>query len=310
MHSGHIRGRLPSGSGAPGYTTGITALAMILSIMACGGDTPDDASGAVADAGVGQVIDSVGRFVRIEPGTFTMGSPEGELGRQDDEIQHAVTLTRAFLLQATEVTQGEYSALMRGNPSAFTDCGVDCPVEQVRWFDATAYANAVSATEGLAPCYDASGEVVGGATVYDCEGYRLPTEAEWEYAARAGTTTATYRGNLSGDPFSCVRQANLDLIAWHCGNLGDMAQPVGGKQANAWGLYDMLGNVWEWTHDWYGEYGGPVTDPSGAASGSYRVVRGGSWGFLAVDARAAMRGYVDPDGGIFYRGFRLARTLP
>ena len=250
-------------------------------------------------------------FVRIEPGTFVMGSPESELGRYSDENQHSVTLTRSFLLQTTEVTQEQWQAVMASNPSYFSDCGSNCPVESVSWYDAIAYANAESASEGLAPCYSALGEVIGGATVYDCTGYRLPTEAEWEYAARAGTTTASYGGELSGDPSSCDAQPSLESIAWYCGNSGDRTQAVGGKAANAWGLYDMLGNVWEWTWDWYGSYpGGAVTDPVGASSGSDRVLRGGGWNGYANYARAANHASGDPDGRFNDYGFRLARSLP
>ena len=164
-----------------------------------------------------------------------MGSPESEEYRDSDEVQHRVTLTRAFLLQATEVTQAQYQALMGNNPSKFSNCS-DCPVEKVSWIDAIAYVNALSKKESLPACYDSKGEVIGGRTVYDCKGYRLPTEAEWEYAARGGAQGARY--------------GNLDNIAWYDGNSGRKTHPVGKKRPNSFGLYDMLGNVWEWCHDW------------------------------------------------------------
>ena len=252
-------------------------------------------------------------FVRIEPGTFTMGSPEGEVGRFRNETQHTVTLTRAFLLQTTEVTQGQYESLMGANPSSFSGCGADCPVETVSWHDAVAYANALSVSEGLPACYDdgcnsvCAGEIVGGATVYDCIGYRLPTEAEWEYAARAGTTTETYAGDLTD---STCGDTTLRSIAWFCGNSEDQTNPVAGKAPNAWGLYDMHGNVWEWTSDWYDDYPGAVTDPVGRSNGMYRVLRGGSWLDSAGYERAAYRN----PGSPFVRqngfGFRVARSLP
>ncbi|PJB46490.1 MAG: hypothetical protein CO108_05810, partial [Deltaproteobacteria bacterium CG_4_9_14_3_um_filter_63_12] len=172
-------------------------------------------------------------YVRIEPGTFIMGSPSGEHGRWKDERQHEVTLTRGFFMKATEVTQGEYKALMGNNPSRFKSCGENCPVEQVNWREAVDYCQALSRSEGLEECYGDGRRLKS----LDCAGYRLPTESEWEYAARAGTTGARY-----GD---------LSEIGW-CN--GSRTHAVGQKKANAWGLYDMIGNVDEWTGDWYGSY--------------------------------------------------------
>lgn len=264
-------------------------------------------------------------FALVPAGTFTVGSPSGELGRFSSETQHTVTLTRDFLMQTTEVTQGQWQALMGNNPSSFGSCGDACPVERVTWWEAAAYANALSESEGLTACYSLTGcsrtpgtgmECSGatatgaGGNPYNCVGYRLPTESEWEYAARAGTTTATYLGNLQA-PFNCDPQPNLEPIAWYCENSGDMPHPVAGLGANAWGLYDMLGNVWEWTWDGYdGDYPGSTTDPTGASGGSYRVLRGGSWGFYARFTRAAYRSYDFPGYRFDYLGFRLARTAP
>jgi formylglycine-generating enzyme required for sulfatase activity len=259
---------------------------------------PDDRDGmATADCPAG--------FVRIAPGTFMMGSPESEEGRSNDETQHRVTITRAYCMKATEVTQGEWQAVMGSNPSSFKDCGANCPVEQVSWDDAVGYANAMSRREGLPECY--SGSTFAG---LDCRGYRLPTEAEWEYAARAGTTGATY--------------GNLDNVAWYNWNLAwywwfpvVITHAVRqGEQPNAWGLYDMLGNVWEWTGDWYETAPGTVTDPTGPAGGSFRVSRGGSFyrgGSRDVPrfgVRAASRGTGTPVFRYDYLGFRLSRTAP
>ena len=227
-----------------------------------------------------------------------MGSPSSEEYRDSDETQHRVTLTRGFCLQSTEVTQGQWETLMGSNPSTFDSCGTDCPVERVDWLDAVEYANALSRSEGLAACYTSSGGVVGGGSVYDCAGYRLPTEAEWEYAARAGTPSARY--------------GQLDDIAWHSDNSGHEPHPVGTRTTNAWGLYDMLGNVWEWTHDWYErQYGTSAqTDPAGPSSGRRRVVRGGCWDVSARMTRSAERFKRVPVGRAHVIGFRLARSLP
>jgi formylglycine-generating enzyme required for sulfatase activity len=220
-----------------------------------------------------------------------MGSPRSEDGRYDDEMQHHVTISRPFWLQATEVTQGQWQALMGTNPSYFDGCGRDCPVEEVNWEDAVAYLNSLSDQEGLARCYD--GDRFKG---LGCEGYRLPTEAEWEYAARAGTTGARY-----GD---------LDAIAWYDGNAGRRTRPVGHKSPNGWGIHDMLGNVWEWVQDWYGPVDTAATDPTGPSSGGIRVVRGGGWDHGASDLRAPNRFGNSQGFRYFNLGFRVARSVP
>jgi formylglycine-generating enzyme required for sulfatase activity len=263
----------------------------------------------VCDGGAcGELVAPAG-YVRIEPGEFTMGSPANELERRDDETQHRVTITRAFALKATEVTQAEWRAVMGTNPSSFANCGDTCPVETVSWFDAVDYVNRLSDAEGLARCYadDADRTFAG----LDCAGYRLPTEAEWEYAARAGTVTAFYTGDIT-QPYDCDPvDPNLDAAGWFCGNAGETTHPVGEKQPNAWGLHDMHGNVFEWVHDVYDAYpAGDVVDPLGPAAGVHRVNRGGSWGSGARRARAALRYGNDPDNRNNNFGFRPARSLP
>ena len=224
-------------------------------------------------------------YVRIAPGTFTMGSPKSEDGHVADESQHSVTITRAYCMKVTEVTQGEWQAVMGNNPSKFKKCGANCPVEQVSWDDAVGYANALSRRDGLPECY-------AGATFtgLGCRGYRLPTEAEWEYAARGPTST------------------NLASVAWYGKNSDGATHPVGQKQPNAWGLYDMLGNVWEWTGDWYAADAGAVSDPTGSPAGSSRVYRGGWWYSDARYARAANRAYDPPGSRADDLGFRLVRA--
>ncbi len=254
-------------------------------------------------------------FARIPAGSFIMGSPSGELGRFDDETQHHVSISRPFMMQVTEVTQGQWQDLMGYNPAHFKGCGANCPVEQVNWHEALAYANATSATEGVAQCFDCTGS---GTSVecdlkpqytkpQDCPGYRLPTEAEWEYAARAGTTTAFHTGRITGTT-TC---SNMDAAGWYDSNSGSTTHAVGGKAANAWGLYDMHGNMWEWTWDWYQENFGStaVTDPAGPSYGSNRVLRGGSWRNSARYCRAASRYDNDPGSRYIFIGFRLVRSI-
>ena len=228
-----------------------------------------------------------------------------EEGRFNDESQHSVTITRAYCMKETEVTQGEWQAVMASNPSSFIDCGENCPVEQVSWDDAVFYANALSRREGLPECY--AGSTFTG---LGCRGYRLPTEAEWEYAARAGTT----RGDLLPTEWEWkwagmkgATYGKLADVAWYRDNAHG-TNPVRQKLPNAWGLYDMLGNVWEWTGDWYDTYPGTVTDPTGPALGSGRVFRGGSYYGHARCARTANRRHDTPDIRVSSLGFRLARS--
>ena len=218
-------------------------------------------------------------FVGIPAGSFVMGSPEDEEDRDSRERQHEVRISQGFWMGKYEVTQGEWEAVMGSNPSEFDECGTRCPVDSVSWEDVQEYIRRLNERES------GSG--------YE---YRLPTEAEWEYAARAGTAGA--------------RHGELDEIAWHSGNSGLMAHPVGQKGANAWGLHDMLGNVWEWTANWVYAYprGGAVTDPQGPDRGSYRVVRGGSWSNPAMFARSASRYSYRPSRRFKNFGFRLVRT--
>ena len=242
-------------------------------------------------------------FVRIDGGTFMMGSPIGESERFSNELQRQVTIS-SFYMGKYELTQAEYQELMGRNPSYFK--GPNLPVEQVSWFNAIEYCNRRSNKEGLKAAYTIDGQNVSWDRSAD--GYRLPTEAEWEYACRAGTTTPFYTGaNIT------TNQANYDGNRPYANNdRGVYRQktiPVGSFSPNPLGLYDMYGNVGEWCWDWNVEYAQEAqTDPIGAASGSHRVFRGGSWNHAADFLRSARRGGNIPSVGGYYLGFRLARN--
>ena len=240
------------------------------------------------------------RLCKVPKGSFTMGSPTAESGRGTDEVQHSVTLTTDFWMAESEVTQRQYMNLIGGNPS-FSK-GDDLPVESVSWLDAVAYCNALSVKEKLQPCYQINGTTVGWADGVKCTGYRLPTEAEWEYAANPVTPPRTiYSGSDT-----------VDGVAWHSGNAGNTTHAVKTKTANGRGLYDLSGNVWEWVWDFYqGNYEAlPATDPLGPSTGKYRLVRGGSWSAPATYARVAERGYDAPTNGNGGLGFRFVRSYP
>ncbi|MDY0361209.1 MAG: formylglycine-generating enzyme family protein [Desulforegulaceae bacterium] len=226
-------------------------------------------------------------FVYIKPGTFMMGSPSSESGRYDHEKQHKVTLTKGFFMQTTEVTQAQWKKVMGNNPSDFKNCGDNCPVENVSWYGAKDFIRKLNNKDKNFT-------------------YRLPTEAEWEYAARGGTTTPFYLGNCLS-----TKEANYDgnypLSGCSKGQYRKTTIPVKSFSPNKFGLYDMHGNVWEWCEDWKGDYpSGHVTDPSGPGSGSYRVLRGGSWSYDARSCRSANRYYFSPGYTDDSRGFRLA----
>lgn len=212
-------------------------------------------------------------FVRVPAGSFRMGKEVWEkVGYKDEAPAHTVSLSRDLCFQQHEVRQREWALLMGSNPAVHTGCGEDCPVDSITWREATAFANARSAAEQRPVCYE--GDRLVGLT---CGGYRLPTEAEWEYAARAGEDRAA--------------EVAIERIAWHKGNARETPHPVGELQPNAWGLYDTIGNVWEWTNDRYGPYeAGALLDPTGPAQGSIRVRRGGAWNSFPMVARVGNRG--------------------
>jgi formylglycine-generating enzyme required for sulfatase activity len=271
-------------------------------------------------------------MVQINAGTFTMGSPDTEANRGTDETQHQVTLIKGFYMGEFEVTQEQYQAVMGSNPSYWIysldiigESGTPgkLPVEQVSWYDALVFCNKLSILEGLSPVYSISGSTdpstwgtvptSGNATWKDAvmdkskNGYRLPTEAEWEYACRAGTTTVY---NNTGNTIS-------NDTGWYSVNSRTDSDPntrkthkVGLKTANAWGLYDMHGNVGEWCWDWYKEdITTDTSDPTGAVIGTYRVRRGGTSLDSAQGLRSAFRSGDSPDTRNRFYGFRLVRSL-
>lgn len=234
------------------------------------------------------IIDSLDmEFVYIEPGTFTMGSSPDEPGRDGDETEHQVTLSKGFFLQKTELSQGVWEAVMGNNPSIFQNCGSECPVENVSWNKVMEFIELLNRKD---PSFK----------------YRLPTEAEWEYASRAGKKTAFANGGIL--TLGCESDSNLDKIGWHFGNSGKTVRPSAQKDPNAWGLYDMHGNVWEWCQDYMADYPtSPVTDPVGNSRElvPLRVIRGGSWYDCAKSCLAANRHAMDQVMATNYLGFRL-----
>jgi formylglycine-generating enzyme len=238
-----------------------------------------------------------GEMAAIPAGRFVMGDEKGDA---DEKPVHEVAVA-AFLMDKTEVTQKSYKTLMGKNPATFK--GDDLPVGTVAWVDAIQYCNRRSTKEGLTPCYDTT----KGTCNFDADGYRLPTEAEWEYACRAGTTTRFYFGDQA---------ANLDGNGWYKNNAGKTTHPVRQKEPNAWGLYDMYGNAAEWCQDFYGEkyYKEKAADnPHGPTAGINRVMRGGSGELSADSCRSAARKENSPVigdtclGAEWY-GFRCVRT--
>ena len=258
-----------------------------------------------------------GTWAEMGAGSFLMGSPASEPGRVDDEEQHAVALWSGFQIMTTEVTRAQFEGIMGYAPSSGSVAACpSCPVDSVSWHEAAAYANRVSELKEVQRCYDCSGSGRGVscalgsdfADPYECPGYRLPTEAEFEYAARAGTTGGTYAGTVPA--FECPDTSDmLDAIAWYCGNSDGASHPVAQLEPNDWALCDMLGNVWEWTNDWYAPYEGDATDPWGPSDGVERTMRGGCHDDWNEGARAAARGHAAPELTTPDLGFRLARTI-
>ena len=245
----------------------------------------DDAVNSQAIAKTFTIADLAMEMLWVKPGTFEMGSPSSEEDREDDETLHAVTLTQGFHLGKHEVTQSQWEKVMGSNPSKYK--GANRPVEQVSWMDVTTFCTKLTASER------AAGRLPAGMT------YQLPTEAQWEYACRAGTKTAfSFGDGLTSAP------ANISAGRGETTDVGKYA-------ANPWGFHDMHGNVHEWCTDWYGDYPtGAVSDPVGPADGSYRIMRGGSWNLTGYSARSALRLSPEPAYSNSSMGFRLSLRPP
>ena len=302
----------------------MSALTLPLATSCRRGSSPLGPSGMPAPVSQQQtwVGESGYEMVWIEPGSFMMGSPSSDAGRDDDEDQHRVELTEGFYVGTLEVTQGLWSSVMGSNPASGQEYGgyslssPDYPAVYISWCDAVIFANKLSARDGLTPAYRLPSGFTSSMSDYACnsksgsvswdrssDGYRLLTEAEWEYAARSGSVDR-YAGT-SRDSEMC-RYGNVlnpssksafgfDWESFSCEDGHAVLAPVGSFESNAWGLYDMSGNVWEWCWDWSGEYPENASvDPSGPSTGSNRVYRGGSWSNWPAILRAAYRGGSNP----------------
>ncbi len=260
-------------------------------------------------------------MIEIFPGTFSMGSPQSEDGRSENETLHEVTLTRPFAMSTTEVTQAQFEKVMGTNPSATEYKGVSLkapnyPVQNLTWLEAVTFCNKLSEIEGFTAAYTVADENVAWPNK-DADGYRLPTEAEWEYAARAGGKDV-YAGTSKvgdlctiGNVADATAKKSFPDWSWttDCTDGHAGLAPVASFAANGWGLFDMTGNVWEWTWDWYEKDLKAATDPSGPESGGDRVNRGGSWVLDPRYARVANRGWGSASNRDYSLGFRLSRSL-
>ena len=317
----------------------IVALALFVILAGCGDDpTKPDSDKEQPPEG----------FVAIQADTFTMGSPAGEIDRGGDETLHKVTLTNPFYMFATEVTNQQYAELAQwaydqdpplvtattsslidaldGSAEELLDLNGDCeisfdgsmfvvdsgkedhPVLEVTWYGAAAYCDWLSQREGFPRAYDHSTWQCNSNAPYADAGYRLPTEAEWEYACRAGTQTPFITGSCLDAGTEANYNGSHPYSGCPTGPYVQWTVSVGSYSKNTFGLYDMHGNLYEWCNDWYGAYSGDETDPVGPFPGTNRVIRGGDWGYSARYCRSANRSFSSPDGSNFVIGFRPVRS--
>lgn len=296
------------------FTSLLLSLFLIFSLVACSQSENSDTSSEQSPASSSLEVTDMQvpeNFVLIKGGSFQMGSPDSEAWRSADEARHSATISD-FYMSKYELTQKEYEEITGNNPSNFS--GENLPVENISWLDAVAYCNARSEKDGLTPCYTIDGQNVSWDR--SANGYRLPTEAEWEYACRAGTTTPFYMENspsaedanyyghypyeIEDNYFS---QGNLEVKP---GEYRQTTIPVDSFSENPYGLYNMHGNVSEWVWDYYGNYSvEEQSDLAGPTSGTLRVYRGGGWNDFAKNMRSAYRATLEQNKGSFNLGIRL-----
>jgi formylglycine-generating enzyme required for sulfatase activity len=264
---------------------------ILLFIVACSGCSKSLTDKSADSNREKKISNSMGmKFVYVPPGSFLRGSPVDEPGRESDEKQQLVTLSNGYYMQATEVTQEQWKAVMGTLPLYIIKCNEKCPIERVSWDDVQEFIITLNKIEGS-------------------HNYRLPTEAEWEYSSRAGSKTSFSNGEIS--VLTCDNDIKLDELGWYCGNSKNSPHhPVAQKTPNAWGLYDMHGSVWEWCSDWYDQYPSEsLTNPIGPSDGMERVMRGGGIADDARSCRSANRHSLRPDIIFSNIGFRIVRSL-
>ena len=258
-------------------------------------------------------------MVKISYGEYEMGSDENEWGHEVDEEKHLVTISGSFLMSLKEITQDQWKDVFENNPSNNKSCGGDCPVEMTNWWEAITFVNKLSEQSNIETCYELKG--CKGTLGIDyacksvelrslsCRGYRLPTEAEWEYAARAGSKGIFSTGECLND-----EQANYDArynrMGCKKGIYRKRTIEAGKLAKNRWSIYDMYGNVWEWVWDWKSDYSTqPVVDPVGPKKGKTKVVRGCGWGSISKYCRSANRGEMSPGARSSSLGFRIVKSM-